>query len=99
MTSFDVPVLGDSPCPECGRPAFFAWDDDMNVISLSREVGGSFTVTLDGNRLPWCAPVPAGTQIAFDDVLYDLHACPLAQVIPLTDRRRRDRPETRQRYA
>lgn len=99
MTSFDVPVLGDARCPECGHPAFFAWDANMNVIALNRTVGGSFTVTLDGNRLPWCDSVPVGTQIAFDDVLFSLHACPLAPVITLADRRRQDRPETRQRYA
>jgi len=99
MTSIDVPVLGEAPCPECGHPAYFAWDDDMNVIALNGTPGGSFTVTLDGNRLPWCAPVPAGTQLAFDDELYSPHACPLAEVIPIADRRRQDRPETRRRYA
>jgi hypothetical protein len=55
-------------------------------------------VTEDANRIPWCAPVPEGTQIAFDDVLFSLHVCPLAEVIPLAVRTR-PRPEPHRRYA
>lgn len=94
-------LLGISPCPDCGHPAMFAWDAAMDLVALDLDPrpGGEWTLTEDANHIPWCAPVPPGTQIAFDDVLFSLHACPLAPVITLADRRRQDRPETRQRYA
>lgn len=99
LTTYDNDPLGEALCPECGHAAMFAWDAGMNVIALNRTVGGTFTVAFDGNRLPWCDPVPVGKQIAFDDETYDPHVCPLAEVIPLGARLRQDRPETRRRYA
>jgi hypothetical protein len=97
----DVPVLGEAPCPDCGHPAMFAWDDAMDVIALrpAPDPDGTFTLTEDANRIPWCRPVPEGTQLAFDDVRYSLHACPLAPVIPLTSAKPRRHPVTGGRRA
>jgi hypothetical protein len=86
--TYDNDLLGTLPCPDCGRLAMFAWDADMQSVALDRDPrpGGEWTLTRDANRIPWCAPVPDGTQIAFDDVLFSLHVCPLAEVIPFTAR-------------
>jgi len=94
-------LLGISPCPDCGHPAMFAWDAAMDLVALGLDPrpGGEWTLTEDANHIPWCAPVAAGTQLAFDDPLFSLHACPLAPVFSLADRRRQEHPETRQRYA
>jgi hypothetical protein len=93
--------LGIAPCPDCGHTAMFAWDAAMNVVALELDPrpGGEWTLTEDANHLPWCAPVPAGMQLAFDDPLFSLHVCPLAPVIPLAARRQQDRPDARRRYA
>lgn len=100
MTDFvpyEVPVLGDAPCPTCKNPAFFAWDDDMDVIALNADPGGDWAVSIDANRVEWCRPV-TGRQLAFDEVLYRLHECPLADVITLADRRQpASRPESPRR--
>lgn len=84
--TYQLDPLGINPCPECGHPAMFAWDNGMNSVALAPDpqLGGEWTVTEDANHIPWCAPVPDGTQIAFDDVLFSLHVCPLAEVIPFT---------------
>jgi hypothetical protein len=96
----DNDLLGTVPCPECGHLAMFAWDAGMQSVALDRDPrpGGEWTLTEDANHIPWCAPVADGTQIAFDDVLFSLHVCPLAEVIPLTARTR-TRPESHRRYA
>jgi hypothetical protein len=79
----------------------FAWNPAMESVALDPDpvIGGEWALAEDANRIPWCSPVPSGTQIAFDDVLFSLHACPLAQVIPLADRKRHARPDTARRFA
>jgi hypothetical protein len=98
----DNDLLGANPCPECGHPAMFAWDAGMNSVGLDPGPcpGGEWTLTVDPNHIHRCAPVPDGTQIAFDDELYSLHVCPLAEVIDLAARRPQPSPEDpRRRYA
>jgi hypothetical protein len=101
VMTYQLDPLGISPCPECGHPAMFAWDAAMDLVALDPDPrpGGEWTLTEDPNHIPWCAPVPAGTQFAFDDVLFSLHACPLAEVIPLTARTRTRQAGANRRYA
>jgi hypothetical protein len=101
VTAPDDDPLGLAPCPQCGHPVMFAWDPAMDTVALDpdRRPGGEWTLTEDANRIPWCAPVPDGTQLAFDDELYSPHACPLAEVIDIAARRRQGSAGSHRRYA
>lgn len=96
VTVYEVGPMGDTGCPDCQGPVYIAWDDDMNRIALEPDEDGPVAVSLDGNRLPWCRAV--GSQLAFSDRFYRLHAprCPaLAPVRAITSARslrRRPRP-------
>jgi hypothetical protein len=86
-------------CPECGRHALYALDQDGWGIYLDPEArDGDLAANDDSNHVPWCRPAKPGTQLELGEYLVSLHVCPIAPVIPLTARTR-TRFESRRRYA
>jgi hypothetical protein len=93
------PYVSVHTCPECGRHALYALDQDGRGIYLDPEArSGALAAQDDSNHVPWCRPAAPGTQLELGEYLVSLHVCPIAPVIPLTARTR-TRPETRRRYA
>lgn len=93
---YETGPMGDAPCPDCRKPVYIAWDDDMNRVSLDPDPAGLVAVSLDGNHLPWCRDA-RGSQLGFDDVFYRLHSpnCPgIATVTPIGSARSLRRPVT-----
>lgn len=86
-------------CPECGRHALYALDQDGWDLYLDPQAqGGDLAAMDDSNHVPSCRPAAPGTQLELGEYLVSLHVCQLAEVIPLTARTR-PRPETRRRLA
>jgi hypothetical protein len=87
------------PCPECGRAAVYAVDQDGYDLYLDPEAqDGDLAAADDPNHIAWCRPAKPGTQLELGEYLVSLHVCPIAPVIPLTARTR-TRLENRRRYA
>lgn len=94
------PYVSVNTCPECGRRALYALDQDGRELYLDPEAqGGNLAATDDENHIAWCRPAGPGTQLALGEYLVSLHACPLAPVITLADRKHREQPEKHRRYA
>jgi hypothetical protein len=94
------PYVSVNTCPECGRRALFALDQDGRTLYLDPEAqGGNLAALDDANHIASCRPAGPGTQLELGEYLVSLHACPLAPVFSLADRKRGEQPETRRRYA
>jgi hypothetical protein len=101
---FEHDPLGETSCPGCRLPVFFAWNDDMVSTCLEPDDDGALAVSVDLNHIPWVRPVAAGRQLELGERLYRLHepGCPAAPA-PVTDltarRRARRRPPLPERRA
>ena len=97
MTS---PYVSVNTCPECGRHALYALDQDGYEFYLDPQAeGGSFAALDDPNHIAWCRPAAPGTQLQLGEYLVSPHVCPLAPVISLADHRRPEPPEDEWRTA
>jgi hypothetical protein len=94
------PYVSVNTCPECGRRALFALDQDGRTLYLDPEAqGGNLAALDDANHIASCRPGDPGTQLELGEYLVSLHVCPLAEVIPFAVPSQVRRTGANRRYA